>query len=414
MWKIAYTLLVYVSLPVLAIVALFKPKLRKNFYERLFPKPVNQGLDGGIWIHAASLGEAMIAENLVKYLRDHGFAEPFVISTNTHYTRDLLQRRHGNSIEVYSAPFDLGWSVRHFIGSRRFGALVLIETEVWPTLIWTAKDAGIPVIILNGRISDSTIGRYRRLAFFLAEVLRSVGLVLAQSDEHAHRFAAIGVDPSRIITTGNLKYYRDTVENLPDSATRKAITFGSIREKELPLLMPVIIRLKNEFPDYTVFIVPRELHLAVEIERQMPENFSKSRYSHIKSNRSEAPDIVVVDTVGDLLQIYAMSIVAFVGGSLAPYGGQNMLEPLFTGTPVVFGPYVNNFRSVAGQIVEHRAGVMAETADDVYKTMKSLLKDSGARSAMIEAGSRVLELQQGAMKKSAEMILEAGRFAKSE
>jgi 3-deoxy-D-manno-octulosonic-acid transferase len=406
MWKIVYNLLIYAALPILAVVALFKPKLRQNFMERIFPKPVNQDLDGGIWIHAASLGEAVIAQNLLKYLKDKEAEKSFVISTNTYYTRDLLRKKYRDTVETYSAPFDLSYSVRRFLGSRRFNILILVETEVWPNLIWIAKSLGIPVVIINGRISDSTIGRYRRLSFFLIKVLRSVDLVLAQSDEHARRFVAIGVEPSKVLSTGNLKYYRDIAESPAEPTDRKAITFGSIREKEIPLLMPLLPRMKKEFPDHTVFIVPRELHLTTEIERQIPTGFSQSKYSQTKGHNPPKEDIIIVDTVGDLLQIYAMSVVAFVGGSLEPYGGQNILEPLFVRTPVLFGPYVDNFRSVADQIISQGAGSLVETPADLLDSMRRLITDEAARSAMIEAGLRVLNLQRGAMKKTADMILE--------
>jgi 3-deoxy-D-manno-octulosonic-acid transferase len=406
MWKIAYNLCFLIALPFLGIIAIFNSKLRKNLWERLFPKPLNQNISGGLWIHAASLGEAVIAENLLKYLKSHGTDIPFVISTNTHYTRDLLKKRLGNTLEIRSAPLDLSFSVHRFIGLRKPAALVIVETELWPNLIWIAKKRDIPTIIINGRISDSTIGQYRRLSFFLKRVLKSIDLVLAQSEEHGERFKLLGVEPSRVVTTGNLKYYREITEIPTDLTIRKAISFGSIREKELPIIMPVIEAIIQQHSDISIFIAPRELHLISAIEQIMPASIKTCRYSHLKDSSQDEFQVIVVDTVGDLLDIYSKSKAAFVGGSLAPYGGQNILEPLFVGTPVIFGPHVNNFRSAADQIIDQKAGILVRDGESLNSAIQSLLADEQLQKDMVVAGKHILDLQRGAMKASADLILE--------
>jgi 3-deoxy-D-manno-octulosonic-acid transferase len=406
MWKIAYNLCFLIALPILGILAIFKTKLRKNLWERLFPEPLNQTLSSGIWIHAASLGEAVIAENIMKYLKNQGTEIPFIISTNTHYTRDLLRKRLGNTQEVRSAPLDFSISIRRFIGTRSLAALVLVETEIWPNLIWMAKKRGIPTIIINGRISDSTVGKYKRLSFFLKTVLRSIDLVLAQSEEHGERFKLLGVEPARVVVTGNLKYVRELTEISTDLCTRRGITFGSIREKELPIIIQVVEALIQQDPDICIYIAPRELHLVSAIEQLIPHTIKTCRYSHLRNSSDKEFRVIVVDTVGDLLSIYSKSKVAFVGGSMAPYGGQNILEPLFVGTPVVFGPHVNNFRSVADQIIDHKAGILVQNSESLLAAIHSLLTDDQLQKEMIIAGRHILDLQRGAMKKSADLILE--------
>jgi 3-deoxy-D-manno-octulosonic-acid transferase len=406
MWKIAYNISFLIALPFLGILAIFKTKLRKNLWERIFPEPLNQSISGGIWIHAASLGEAVIAENLLKYLKSHGTDIPFVISTNTHYTRDLLKKRLGNTLEIRSAPLDLSFSVRRFIGLRKIAALIIVETELWPNLIWIAKKRDIPTIIINGRISDSTVGQYRRLSFFLKRVLKPIDLVLAQSEEHGERFVLLGVEPSKVVITGNLKYYREIAKTSPDLTERKAITFGSIREKELPIIMPVVEAVVQQYPDISIYIAPRELSLISAIEQDIPTFIKTCRYSHLKNSSKEEFQVIVVDTVGDLLDIYSKSTAAFVGGSLAPYGGQNILEPLFVGTPVIFGPHVNNFRSIANQIISQKAGILVRDGENLSSAIRSLLTDDQLQKDMIVAGKHILDLQRGAMKTSADLILE--------
>jgi 3-deoxy-D-manno-octulosonic-acid transferase len=406
MWKIVYNMGVLVALPFFTVLSLFNRKLRSNFLERLFPAPADQTTQKGIWIHAASIGESVIAENLVNRLGKAG-CNTFVVTTNTHYTRDLLAKKFGDSIEVYSAPLDVPCSIRHFIGSRHFDALLIVETEIWPNTIWMAKSRHIPVIIVNGRISDSTIGRYRRLSFFLRPVLASVDLILAQSDEHAGRFLSLGVDPAKVVSTGNLKYFRD-VEETPDGPSKEdVVTFGSVKEKELAPIMDVIDRLRREFPAARFYVAPRELRLIDEIENQLPPGLTTCRYSRLKQSPAGiVGDVVIVDTVGDLLQIYGQSTVAFVGGSLAPYGGQNLLEPLFVRTPVIFGPYVENFKAVAEEILTHGAGMVVHNGEELFCAIRQVLNDTTTRQRLVDGGHTVLNIQKGAMERTSHFIVE--------
>jgi 3-deoxy-D-manno-octulosonic-acid transferase len=406
MWKIAYNICIFVALPFFAVLSLFKEKLRANFFERLFPAPAIHRARESVWIHAASIGEGVIAENLINYLGQTS-KKAFVITTNTHYTRDLLRKRFRDSLEVYSAPFDLPFSIRRFMGGRRFEALLVVETEIWPNTIWIAKARAVPVVIVNGRISDSTIGRYKRFSFFLKHVLESVDLVLAQSDEHARRFISLGVDPTKVVVTGNLKYYRE-IKDIPDNpGGGNIVTFGSVREKELPIVMAVIGKLKQQFPDYRFFVAPRELRLVDEIEVQLPAGLVARRYSRFKQDpAARTEDVIIVDTVGDLLQIYGQSAVAFVGGSLAPYGGQNLLEPLFVQTPVIFGPYVDNFKAVAEEMLTHGAGVMVHDEEGLFSAIGLVLSDSTTRQNLVNAGRVVLNIQKGAMARTASLVLE--------
>jgi 3-deoxy-D-manno-octulosonic-acid transferase len=405
MWRLIYNLCVWAILPLFAAFSLTRKKIRGNFLERVFPAPLKGAPADIVWIHAASLGEAVIAENLVSYMRG-AIPNPFLITTNTYYTRDLLRKKLGDGVKVRSLPFDLSCSINRFMGASTFAALILIETEIWPNLIWIARSRRVPVIVVNGRISDATLGRYRRLAFFLKKVLSSVDVVLAQSEEQARRFVSLGLPPGRVISTGNLKYYRELEGRLEATAERHAATFGSIKERELPFIIPVIRGLKRRFPDLCVFVAPREMHLVKAIEEELRKSYRVTRYSAIKGSGPKKGDVVLVDTVGDLVDIYRESGVAFVGGSLAPYGGQNVLEPLFVGTPVVFGPYVDNFKAVAETIVAQGAGFTVQDGDGLLSVMVSVLGNPFMRQGLVDAGKTVLAIQKGVMEKAAGHILE--------
>lgn len=399
MWKYLYNIAVHLALPFFSLFALFNAKIRKNLRERLLPEGIGDSLQGRVWIHAASLGESAIAQNLVEQIGIQVPGARFLVTTNTYYARDLLQRKIGRNVLVRSLPLDLPYSIDRFAGSSVFRGLILVETELWPNLIWKVHERKIPILIVNGRISDSTIEKYKYLSPLLKQVFSCVDLVLAQSDNHAKRFIQLGMNPAKVATSGNLKYFRNIAPLPRKQKNSEVVTFGSIKEKELEPITSIVLTLKKKFPQLKAFIAPRELHLANAIEEALRNSLSTVRYSVLKEDRKsyEAADVVVVDTVGDLMDIYGESQVAFVGGSLAPYGGQNMLEPLFFETPVLFGPHVENFKEVAEQITATGGGISVNNADELTEKISFLLNNEDARIRMGKAGRGIIDGQNRVM-----------------
>jgi 3-deoxy-D-manno-octulosonic-acid transferase len=407
MWQIAYNIIVTLCFPFFVFYGLTKQKIRKNFLERLLPSTKKSNINKALWVHAASIGEAIIADNLIKYMTRQGQTDTFLITTNTYYTRELLLKKTEAHIQTCALPFDLLFSIKRFLNRGTPKGLLIIETEIWPNLIWQVKKRAVPVIIVNGRISDSTFKNYLTFSFFMKSVFSHVDLVIAQSEEHRERFIRIGMEPARVIATGNIKYFR-ALEHIKNRAEKKQIvTFGSIKEKELDAVYKAIKDIKNNFPDYKIFIAPRELHLTSTIEKDLSSSFSVTRYSTLRNREDSDADIVIVDTIGDLLHIYGQSRVAFVGGSLAPYGGQNILEPLFFETPVLFGPFIENFKDIACSVIEHNAGMMVYNADELMSKISILLNDNNLRQEMGTNARLVIEEQQQVMKKTVELILTA-------
>ncbi|MCX5807845.1 MAG: glycosyltransferase [Proteobacteria bacterium] len=409
MWKIAYNILLHILLPFFLLFSLTKRKIRNNLAERLWSSTNNTDLKGAIWIHAASIGEAVIAEAIVNYMRNRSGFDNFLITTNTYYARDMLRKKFNNRISVYSLPFDLTYSLKHFISTSTFKSLLIVETEIWPNLVWQAKKRNIPVIIINGRISDKTYKTYLFFYLFIKNVFSDITLVLAQSEEHAKRFNALGMDSIKVINTGNIKYYRDLATTSDNIHKENIITFGSIKEKEVDIILQVIDMLKKRFSQFKFFIVPRELNLVDVIENGLASRLNTMRYSVYKKSSIEAiqaVETIVVDTVGDLPDVYKKSMVAFVGGSLAPYGGQNILEPLFFGTPVLFGPYMENFRDIAGTILESGAGIMVNNTEELSEKISLLIENDRLREKMGEQGRRIIEAQKEVMERAVNIILE--------
>jgi len=405
MWKLAYNVGVYCAFPFFVVLALAKKKIRKTLLERMYVRKAPEMHDV-LWIHAASVGEAVIAENFVNFMHSRMGAGSFAITTNTDYTYRLLNKKLAGRARVLYLPFDLPCVIKRFMNDSTFKALILVETEIWPNVVWAAHSRGIPVLIMNGRISDRTVKNYRALSFFLKHVLSSIDLVLAQSEEQAARFVSVGMDRSRVRTTGNLKYYRFFDHRPETEHTEEIITFGSIKEKELPVILPLIEPLKKRFPDRPVYLVPRDLALVNAVREGITGTLRVCRFSELKAGKVRAPDVVVVDTMGDLMSIYQRSLVAFVGGSLAPYGGQNILEPLFFGAPVLFGPHIENFREIADRILSAGAGRLVQDGNEVFETIRDLINNPDLRRAMGEAGLQVIREQEAAMTTTVDAVTE--------
>lgn len=407
MWKLIYNIFTLCALPFLVLVGLTNAKMKPNFRRRLMPRGDNMPA-GSVMIHGASIGEAVIARNLADYLSSTGGLSRFLITTNTYYAEEMLKKRMAQGYELMceTLPFDLHFSVCRFLDTYRPSSIVVVETEIWPNLVWEARRRGIPFIIVNGRISDRTLKTYQRLSIFMRSVFASMDSVIAQSKEHRDRFITIGMAPGNIFVTGNVKYYRPAVENLPDKADNETIiTFGSVKEKELEEVYSAIDLLKKSFPSSRYYIAPRELHLAEDIETDLSKKYSTARYSRIRGGIGSSAEIVVVDTVGDLQGIYGHSSVAFVGGSLAPYGGQNMLEPLFAGTPVLFGPFTDTFRDIAQAILDKKAGFLVRSGREIHDITVSLLGDRSLYTSTQAAGREIVSQQAHVMEETANIIM---------
>jgi len=408
MWKLAYNILLHILLPFFLVFSLTNRKIRQNLMERLYPNANCTEIKDTIWIHAASIGEAVIAETVVNYIRKRFGFNNFVITTNTYYARDMLRKKYNGIVCIYSLPFDLPYALSRFFGSSTFRSLIIVETELWPNLIWMAKRRNIPVIIINGRISDRTYNTYQNFSFFLKGVFSDISLVLAQSEVHANRFISLGMVPEKVINTGNIKYYREMGYAENERHKRVFITFGSVKERELDVIFEVIDRLKSRYVDYIYVVAPREMNLVDAIENNLVSRLKTMRYSFFRQSEMESVksvEAIVVDTVGDLLDIYSKSLIAFVGGSLAPYGGQNILEPLFFGTPVLFGPHIENFKDIAETIIKGGAGIKVNNSEELFENICLLIENHILREKMGRDGKKIIDAQKAVMEKTTDIIM---------
>ncbi|MHB8301301.1 MAG: 3-deoxy-D-manno-octulosonic acid transferase [Acidobacteriaceae bacterium] len=360
-----------------------------------------------IWIHAVSVGEAMAIGRLVEFLDGLGSDVAVVISTTTRTGQKLAQERFGTT-RVFYYPLDFAWTVRRYLRVLRPRALVLVESELWPRMMVEADRAGIPVVVVNGRISDRSLPRYLALRGLWRPFLRRLTLVLAQSEQDETRFVAIGVPAEKARTAGNLKYdvraagasaiARELRSRLPMAA--RTLVAGSTLEGEEVYLLDAFRDLLAQFPDLVLVLAPRhpERFRAVEALIQEKEFPCVRRTDWMQRPQDLSPGCVfLLDSMGELASVYSLASVAFVGGSLIPAGGHNPLEPAQFAVPVVMGPHAENFRGVVAALLEKDA-IRVTPPERLTATLRELFSSPDA-AAMGRRARQVFEEQAGASEK---------------
>jgi len=387
-------------------------KYREGMAERLGKVPASLLALGRerplIWLHAVSVGEVLAASRLVGELDSAFPAHRLVISTTTRTGQILARERFGRD-RVFYCPLDLPWAVRAYLKALQPKLLILAETEFWPNLLSGCFRRGIPVAVVNARISDRSWPRYQMLRSLWQPFLGQIGRVLAQSETDAERLRAIGCRPDRVTVSGNLKFDVRAAQEAEATRQLKAlapglrfVVAGSTLEGEEVALLEAWPRLLHADPQLVLVLAPRH-----------PERFSgvaalvaKSGIAWVKrSDWKTQPvetlelvrpgQIVLLDTIGELASIYSLAAVAFVGGSLIPAGGHNPLEPAQFGVPIVMGPSYANFRAITEDLLAQKALRIA-TKEELAATLIELLRDSASAQAMGHRAKQVFDQQAGA------------------
>lgn len=411
-----YSFLLYLATP-LVLLYLFLRGLRSPDYlarwgER-FARFAGPGQAGGIAVHAVSLGEVNAAGALVRELARRYPRYPLSLTTLTPAGSARVRVLFGDSVFHVYAPLDLPGAVHRFFERVQPRLLIIMETEIWPNLYHEAAARGVPILIANARISQRSIGGYRRLRKWTAVVLGQVARIAAQTPLDAARLVEIGADPARVTVTGNLKF---DVRLPPGQAEagqairrswglqRQVLLAGSTHEgDELPLL-EAFSRLLETYPNALLVLAPRR-----------PERFGRaaqlSRNAGLTVSLRSAGNAVpagtrclVVDSLGELQTFYAACDVAFVGGSLEPHGGHNVLEAAALSRPVLVGPHTFNFEEITRQLVAEGAALRVADAGELHAALLQLFGDAELRDRMGQAGLRLVRSGQGALDRTLALV----------
>jgi len=399
--RVLYTLFLRLALPLILLRLWWRgrrePGYREGVPERLGIYTI-QAPGKLIWIHAVSVGEARAAEPLVRALQemlpDHGM----LLTCTTAAGRETLRRVFGDSVLVCYLPYDFPESVQSFIGHFKPRLAVLMETELWPNLLARCAASGVPVLLANARMSEKSARRYRRWSALAAPALRSLAAVCAQSDGDARRLLALGARGVEV--TGNLKF--DVEPDLAQLAAGRAwrsrlgrpvLLLASTREGEEQLLLNEINRLNASKDIPLVVVVPRHPQRFDEVAP-----LAQSRRS-LQPLPAPGDRVHLGDTMGEMPFYYAACDVALIGGSLAPLGGQNLIEALAAGAPVVVGPHMFNFAEATRLAVKAGAAIQADDAAGAIRESLRLIDDAARRKSMAEAGRALCEAHRGATEK---------------
>ncbi len=368
------------------------------------------------WLHAVSVGEAIAAAPLVDGLRRLYPDLPLVVTTVTDTGARVVRERYAGLATHRFLPLDLPWTARRFVDSLKPAFLVCMETELWPNLLRALAARGVPVMIANGRISDRSYRRYRLVSRFMRGVLGGVRVFAMQSDEDARRIIALGARPERVVVTGNIK-----TEPLPDATGavdlwRRLLGFdvgrrvwiaGSTHQGEEEAVLDAHARAVAECPDLALVLAPRHPERAGEILGLVAaRGWPAVRRSELPRQR-ERNAVIVLDTVGELAALYAVADVVFVGGSLLPLGGHNMLEPALRRKPVLFGPHTTNFREAAALLEAAGGALVVRDAAELGRELVRLFADRDLRTTLGEAGYEAVASRHGAVRETLDLI---GRF----
>lgn len=395
--------------PLLLGGAALSPRWRSGLGERLGGGPAAEG--GPIWVHGASVGEILAASRLVDALRAKGHA--VVASTWTSTGREVMRRARPD-VPVRIAPIDHPWCVSSALARVAPRALVLIETELWPCWIAAAARARIPVVVVSARLSDRSFPRYRRLAPLLRRTLRRITAIGARTAADRDRFVALGAPEDRVSVSGDLKLELETqLRPLPDDLLRATagvplLVAGSTHPGEEQAALEALSVVEASGLHAALAIAPRHLERTGDvIETVRAAGRRPALRSKLSERTLEAGEVLVLDSLGELSALYAHAAATFVGGTLVPVGGHNLLEPVAARRAVVFGPHTANVRHAVEILGECGAGREVADARALGAEWAAQLRDPDAARLRGEAGWREMQRHRGSTERAASLVVSA-------
>src|SRR5712691_8636579 len=414
---LAYSLLTLLIFVVVSPYFLYQAIRYKKYIgslgQRLGYLPISFNVDGeeSIWIHAVSVGEALTARALAEDLKVRYPRLRLFLSTTTMAGHEVAKRSLQHVDGVFYFPFDWAFIVRRTLNIVRPRVFIMMETEIWPNLLRVCRKRGVKTVVINGRISSRSYPRYRMIRPFFRRVLDDVDRFCMQSDESARRLVDLGADPARVIVTGSLKF--DSLEEpaaaghgrprervlrfFRISPHRQVIVAGSTIRGEETAVLQAFARIKTIMPSALAIIAPRQAERFGEVERISREaGFVTARRSELPIDAEPRADVVVLDSIGELAQIYKLATAVFVGGSLVAHGGHNILEPAVFGKPIVFGSHMQNFREIAEAFLSHDAAIQVQSDRELDTALVALVTDPVRRARLGAAARALVEANRGA------------------
>jgi len=370
---------------------------------------------GRLWVHALSVGELLSAIPLLEALRNRYPSREIVLSVKTASGIEVAKERVKDKVDyLLPMPLDLWWSVRRIINSIKPTIFILVETDIWPGLISSLKEGGVKTIVVNGRVSPRTGKAYMRWRCLIKKVLRLIELFLMQTELDKDRIIKGGISTCKVKVTGNIKFdrqwrplndqERDRWLWLLNRKDGRIWVAGSTHHPEEKIILNVFGQLLKSFPDLVLIIGPREAHRFDEVYYLAKDlGFRAVRKTELPAEDPEY-NVFILNTLGELGQVYGLADVAFVGGSLAPIGGHNLLEPASLGMPVLFGPHTHNFTTMSRLLIRYGGGMMVAGESELFHVMAELLGQNSKREQMGKRARQFVKQNQGAVDRVMEIL----------
>ncbi|MEA2040372.1 MAG: 3-deoxy-D-manno-octulosonic acid transferase [Thermodesulfobacteriota bacterium] len=412
LYDFLWTLVLFLCIPLVPLIG------KRRSLERLaLILPAASLGNGNIWIHALSVGEVISALPLVKSLADKYPDRGVVFSVTTSKGMAIAQKELEGKVEaILTMPLDFWWCVRRMVNYVRPAVFILIETDIWPGVLDYMRKKGIRSILVNGRVSPRTLRCYLRFPLLTRRAFEPFDICLMQSKLDRERLLDVGIrPPEKVVVSGNIKFDRDWAPMNEEErrGNLSALGFepedliwvaGSTHQGEEEVLIEVFKRLCLTFPRLRLILAPRDIERSgVILDMAQKAGFMTILRSELSAigagNYRSAYDILILDTLGELGRIYGLGKVSFVGGSLVPIGGHNLLEPASFGCPVVFGPHTHNFVVMAESLEEAGGGSRVQNGDELFDVMKMLLGDADKRTRMGSLAKRFVENNRGALER---------------
>ncbi|MFC1497826.1 3-deoxy-D-manno-octulosonic acid transferase [Verrucomicrobiota bacterium] len=401
---------------------------RKDFLQRagIYSPDVLKRLSAKkrIWVHAVSVGEVYVALRFMRELRPDNRDIAFILTTNTSTGYKIAEAGLNDDDVLLYFPLDFSCVVNRVLGKLNPAALILTECELWPNLIRLAKNRNIPIILINGRISESSYKGYKLLRFCFSKVLECMDLFLVQTDTDKQRLLDIGASRTKIHVVGSAKYditgadgsNRDHVFDILEatgiSRSDNIMVGGSTWPGEEDALLAIYKRLRTSFKDLRLVLVPRHAERAGDVEKDIArhgltcvrrskiEQSSAGEFAHTGDNNV----VLLVDTTGELMDFYSAAAVIFVGKSLKAHGGQNIIEPAILGKPVIVGPYMENFPVVISDFLTANAVIQVQDEEELEENLRSLLADEKLCKDYGLRAQALAKEKQGVVQNSVELM----------
>ena len=412
LYNILQVLLLVIILPLLAAVFAVRPGYRRHILSRLglgarelvpFPAPRKKT----IWVHALSVGEVTSSLPLIRGIRA-AFDVTLIFSATTRTGSRLAEdiiAPHVDRIVLF--PLDILPVIHRFLTLIRPDLFILVETDFWPNLLSVLHKKGIPSLLVNGRISEKSMGAYRRFGFFFRPLFRSFAALSMQTAADRENLIALGIPEDRIFTLGNLKFDTPTlVEKNPDQVDQPpglCLVAGSTHRGEEEILLAAYTRLKRDRQTLSLVIAPRDISRRTEIGR-LAESLGLAAVCRSQGATSLRPDLLILDTIGELAAYYRSCDIAFVGGSLVDQGGHNPIEPAVMGLPVLFGPHMEDFAEIAEDLLAAGGALRVHNGDSLFLTLERLFDDPAFRRTTGKAAAVYIKDKQGVVTRHLALI----------